>query len=75
MINRGNLHVTGDGDAYTDLYFEVRDPSRCANCKRFPYWIAILGHGFEVTHKLTADDLIEIRDWIDRVLADHEVAA
>lgn len=43
--------------------------------KKRPFTVFLSGYGIDACRDLSVDDLVGIRDWIDRVLADHEVAA
>lgn len=75
MIKRENgLTISGPVSAGAEFILGVRG-EHDYEAKKRPFTVFLSGYGIDASRDLSVDDLVEIRGWIDRVLADHGVAA
>lgn len=75
MINRENrFTIRYPVSAGAEFILGVRG-EHDYEAKKRPFTVFLSGYGIDASRDLSVDDLVGIRDWIDRVLADHEVAA
>lgn len=75
MIRReSRLTISNPVSAGAEFILGVRD-EHDYEAKRRPFTVFLSGYGIDASRDLSVDDLAGIRDWIDRALADREVAA
>lgn len=75
MIKReSRLTISDPVSAGAEFILGVRGEHDYEARKR-PFTVFLSGYGIDAFRNLSVDDLVGIRDWIDRALADREVAA